>query len=175
MEANHKAAMSCINIHRGPLTTLGWGKMIPRGSRQAMGGKKGDTLAPFDKMYDPSDELAAIAHIFGYGFVSCNIHFLSRVAQTFQDNITLVETIRRWYPTGIREMEDISTQSELYTLGNLGTTLFYCSAFMAPQHTDYDSTLSLTVQLKKVAGDDEFNFAYTQWGVYLRTQDNTAW
>lgn len=89
------------------------------------------------------------------------ISFLSIVAQTSQDNITFVETIQRWYPTGIQEMENISAESELYTLGNLETTLFYCSAFMSPQYTNDDFTISLTVQLKKVAEHDKFNFALT--------------
>lgn len=64
---------------------------------------------------------------------------------------------------------------KLNPLGSDGSNLYVCTDYMSPQHCDRDMGISLCTQLFKNSKKDEFNFAYSQWGAYIETQENTAW
>jgi hypothetical protein len=63
----------------------------------------------------------------------------------------------------------------LNPLGSAGSNLYVCTDYMAPQHCDKDTGISLCCQLNKESKIDEFCFAYTKWGAYIETRNNTAW
>jgi hypothetical protein len=61
-------------------------------------------------------------------------------------------------------------------LGSSGSNLFYCHSYMAPQHVDDDCTPCISVQLdKNKCGEDDYNFAYTEWGISVITARNVMW
>ncbi|KAJ6590444.1 hypothetical protein DFH09DRAFT_1074077 [Mycena vulgaris] len=72
---------------------------------------------------------------------------------------------------------------KLYTVPALMTPVpvtrqysFYCWEYAAPLHKDDDNTWSLCCQLwKDGCQDNEYKFAYVEWGVYIQTQANCLW
>ena len=88
-----------------------------------------------------------------------------------------------------RTLKKLSKHSGINRLGSAGVTTFYCTNYMSPQHFDRDVKLdeffpdeevedffSLTIQLDLSTADpDEFDFAYTEWGVILWTVPNLLW
>ena len=63
----------------------------------------------------------------------------------------------------------------LNPLGSAGSNLYVCNDYMAPQHCNNNTGISLCCQINKESKIDEFCFAYTKWGAYIQTQNNTAW
>lgn len=61
-------------------------------------------------------------------------------------------------------------------LGPSGANLYFCTDYMSPQHADADVAWALCCQLaKNGVGEDEYNFCYTKWQVYLRTEPRAVW
>jgi hypothetical protein len=60
-------------------------------------------------------------------------------------------------------------------LGLTGSNLFASNDYMSHQHCDHDIGMSVCSQTAKTCAVDEFNFAYTEWGVYIETLPNTVW
>ena len=61
-------------------------------------------------------------------------------------------------------------------MGTMGTNNYYCDRYIAAQHCDCDQTMSLCCQLEKQSVDkNDYNFAFSQWGVYIVTQSKTVW
>ena len=60
-------------------------------------------------------------------------------------------------------------------LGLLGVTAYYCWNYTAPLHRDLDRGWSISVQIQKTSRQDEYNFAYADWGHYLETRTNCVW
>lgn len=61
-------------------------------------------------------------------------------------------------------------------LGSTCFNLYTCNDYMAPQHFDHDQGWSICTQLQKVdCQEDEYNFSFTEWGVYIVTQEKTIW
>jgi hypothetical protein len=92
------------------------------------------------------------------------------------------------YPMIGRTHKKLSKHSGVNRLGSAGFSSFYCTNYMSPQHFDKDVKLSnffpdedddffsLCIQLDiSTAHPDEFDFAYTQWGVVIRTVSNCFW
>jgi hypothetical protein len=78
-------------------------------------------------------------------------------------------------PAVARELILLSAEAETNRLGSTGTNLYYCKNYMSPQHRDDDVSWSLCIQLTKQALPDEFNFSFTQWGVYIVTEPRCIW
>lgn len=81
-----------------------------------------------------------------------------------------------------------SIEAELNLLGSTGINLYYCLNYMSPQHRDHDAShWSACCQLWKdmlasngsatrvPMPDDEFNFAFTEWGLYIVTKPKCVW
>lgn len=61
-------------------------------------------------------------------------------------------------------------------LGSTCSNLFTCNDYMAPQHCDHDEEMSICTQVEKSGcQEDEYNFSFTEWGVYIETQERTIW
>jgi hypothetical protein len=80
-----------------------------------------------------------------------------------------------------------SIEADLNLLGSIGVNLYYCLNYMSPQHRDHDAShWSACCQLwKDMVGsegsarvpipDDEFGFAFTEWGLYIETCIKCVW
>lgn len=68
-----------------------------------------------------------------------------------------------------------SQESGGNTVGSSCANLYTCDDYMAPQHTDNDQDMSVCMQLGKDCAKDEYNFSYTEWGVYIVTQERCIW
>jgi hypothetical protein len=78
-------------------------------------------------------------------------------------------------PAVAQELKELSAKAETNCLGSTGTNLYYCKNYMSTQHRDNDASWSLCVQLTKQGHPDEFNFSFTQWGVYIVTEPQCIW
>jgi hypothetical protein len=78
-------------------------------------------------------------------------------------------------PAVAQELKELSAEAEINRLGSTGTNLYYCKNYMSTQHRDNDASWSLCVQLTKQGRPDEFNFSFTQWGVYIVTEPQCIW
>src|SRR5882762_7152198 len=73
-------------------------------------------------------------------------------------------------------VQDLRSDSEhCNALGLLGVTAYYCWNYTAPLHRDSDHGWSISVQTQKTSRQDEYNFAYADWGHYLETCTNCVW
>jgi hypothetical protein len=91
------------------------------------------------------------------------------------------------YPPIGHTLKKLSKNSAINRLGSAGVTTFYATNYLSPQHydkdvkpgdflDDTDEYFSLTIQLDiKTTHPDEYDFSYTQWGVYIRTMPNLLW
>ena len=78
-------------------------------------------------------------------------------------------------PSVYQELKQLTAEAETNRLGSTGTNLYYCNNYMSPQHRDCDATWSLCIQLSKSGYPDEYNFSFTQWGVYIVTEPRCIW
>jgi len=70
---------------------------------------------------------------------------------------------------------ETAEESGLNHLGITGANLFVCTDYISPQRTDKDVDISVCMQFQKNCCSDEFNFSYTEWGVYIETIENCLW
>jgi hypothetical protein len=82
---------------------------------------------------------------------------------------------RAIYPPITRSVGYHTQDSGLNPLGSTGSNIYICTDYMSPQHVDDDANMCICIQLKKRSRDDEFNFAYTEWGVFIETIENCMW
>jgi len=79
-------------------------------------------------------------------------------------------------PYSPKVVDDLRADSEhCNALGLLGVTAYYCWNYTAPLHRDSDHGWSISVQIRKTSRQDEYNFAYADWGHYLETCTNCVW
>jgi hypothetical protein len=78
-------------------------------------------------------------------------------------------------PAVYHELKQLSDLAETNRLGSTGTNLYYCKNYMSAQHRDNDVSWSLCIQLTKQGLSDEFNFSFTEWGVYIVTEPQCIW
>lgn len=86
-----------------------------------------------------------------------------------------MELVAPMNPEGVTEIKAVGKTYGVDPMGALGLNLYSCSDYMSAGHFDRDACLGACMQYSKQAKEDEFNFAYTEWGVYIRTQPNCAW
>ncbi|KAJ7481507.1 hypothetical protein FB451DRAFT_1443772 [Mycena latifolia] len=92
-----------------------------------------------------------------------------------RDSDTLMETVRGFAPQVVREIKKRNKSAGINRMGWTGMNSFYCWEYAAPLHKDDDDEWSIACQLLKACKPDECNFAYAEWGVYIRTQANCIW
>jgi hypothetical protein len=176
-----------INVKRGKLfQPWALGRMIPIGSRQPQGGRPGDTYTTYAHMATDSEE--DLDMMFGHAVVG-DTDLGDRLLFTpmVQDADGLNEIINGAV-SGYRDARiKQSIEAELNLLGSTGANLYYCDNYLAPQHNDHDAAhwsacCQLWKDMKAEVGDgrvpipkDEFNFAFTQWGVYIETEEKCVW
>jgi hypothetical protein len=90
------------------------------------------------------------------------------------------------------EITSLAVKSGVNFLGRTGLSNFTCTNYISCMHDDLDFSLEdflkrrkrkkgqgalrPCVQLRKThCGRDDYNFAYVQWGVVVRTMTNTVW
>lgn len=85
----------------------------------------------------------------------------------------LSEAIRPYSPRVVQDVSRKSKAAKMESFGQDGSTLYYCTEYISPQHADDDTSWGITIQLEKNCRVDEFNFALTEWGIYFVTEPNT--
>ncbi|KAJ7055168.1 hypothetical protein C8F01DRAFT_1259183 [Mycena amicta] len=78
-------------------------------------------------------------------------------------------------PEVFREIEQTARDANLNVFGKTSMNSFYCWEYAAPLHPDNDASWLLCCQLKKKSQPDKYNFAYAEWGVVIRTEENALW
>jgi hypothetical protein len=178
-----------VNVKRGKqFQAWAYGRMIPIGSRQPQGGCPGDSYAAYAHMVKDSED--DLDMIFGHALVSITHsgghHLLTMMC--VQDAETMNEIVNGavsgYHDARVKQ----SIEAQLNLLGSIGINLYYCLNYMSPQHRDRDAShWSACCQLwKDMNGpdgstdrvpipNDEFNFAFTEWGVYIETQVKCLW
>jgi hypothetical protein len=92
-----------------------------------------------------------------------------------QDADTLTETVRSFAPDVVNSIKEKTRQGSMNRLGKTGMNSFYCYEYGSPLHRDKDLGWSLCCQLWKRCLEDEYNFAYAEWGIYIVTIENCVW
>ncbi|KAF7971548.1 hypothetical protein HWV62_20868 [Athelia sp. TMB] len=133
-------------------------EMVAIGSRQPSGGVKGDCLREYSFMKGSTKE--EVDQLFQYAATSDYVDAL----------------LLGFCPEEREQMHILSNESGGNSLGSSSSNLYTCNNYVAPQHADRDQGLSVCTQLEKNhCQADEFNFSYTEWGVYIVTQPKTIW
>jgi hypothetical protein len=106
--------------------------------------------------------------------VACSFGLLTEEFSQATDTLrTAAESIAPEVKKAIKKTDELTPQ--LNPLGSAGSNLYVCTDYTAPQHWDEDCGLGLCCQINKESSPEEFCFAYTQWGVYIETQNNAVW
>ncbi|KAJ7054118.1 hypothetical protein C8F01DRAFT_1259870 [Mycena amicta] len=137
------------------------GTMTAFGSRLPNGGVLGD-------IYN-----AYAAHS---GITAEDLHALMRQALTIE---LLVEGARAIWSGAPQHYKDLCLDAELNLLGRYGLTGYHCENFLSTIHADEDiddGCLHPCFQLaKENCTRNDFNFAYVEYGVAVRTERNAEW
>ncbi|KAJ7827329.1 hypothetical protein B0H14DRAFT_3467119 [Mycena olivaceomarginata] len=92
-----------------------------------------------------------------------------------KDSDTLLETVRSFAPQVVHEVQAKTQVAGINRMGRMGMNSFYCWEYASPLHVDDDEGWSICCQLYKNCRSDEYNFAYIEWGIYIRTEANCIW
>lgn len=88
----------------------------------------------------------------------------------------LIEIFAAHHPEIRQQFRKTTEETEGNILGKTASNIYYCHNYSSPLHKDKDIGLSSCIQLKKTGlQEDEWNFAYAEWGFYIVTEPNTAW
>ncbi|KAJ6558182.1 hypothetical protein B0H19DRAFT_131340 [Mycena capillaripes] len=144
------------NAKRSAKMQMG-GILKPLGSRMPKGGRPGD----------------------GYGAyayqTAANIQGVEALFAAARDTDTLMETVRAWAPQVVRDIRNCTADAGINRMGRTGMNSFYCWEYASTLHRDADSGWSIVCQLYKKSRPDEYNFAFAEWGVFIRTEVNCVW
>ncbi|KAJ7687189.1 hypothetical protein B0H14DRAFT_3534210 [Mycena olivaceomarginata] len=83
-----------------------------------------------------------------------NVQGVRALFAAANDSDTLLETVRSFAPQVVREVRAKTQAAGINRMGRTGMNSFYCWE---------------TVE------SDEYNFAYVEWGIYIRTEANCIW
>ncbi|KAE9384855.1 hypothetical protein BT96DRAFT_950267 [Gymnopus androsaceus JB14] len=68
--------------------------------------------------------------------------------------------------TMIRSAEDAGT----LPVGRHGLNLFYCWNYIAPLHSDFDCSYTISLQTAKDGNPNHYHFCYASWGIIIHTK-----
>ncbi|KAJ7787382.1 hypothetical protein B0H14DRAFT_3505641 [Mycena olivaceomarginata] len=171
---NHRLVKVRAIRRRSIMQRWAYGSMTATGSRQASGGRRGDTYSAYAcHRGDTPDDIKAL--------------FSEAMATD-----TIIAAGNTICPGLKTRLEGLTATSGVNYLGRTGVSNFTCSNYISCIHPDSDfgledleaergrnnarGDLSPCVQLvKSGCGPDDYNFAYVRWGVVVRTMANTVW
>ncbi|TDL15219.1 hypothetical protein BD410DRAFT_809109 [Rickenella mellea] len=154
-------AIVAENIRRGnAFQSWNHGQMKAVGTRVAQGGRAGDAYAAYpSSSIDPMDTKKHVEALFSHG----------------EDTTVLLAVLEKAAPHVFLDIKNAVEKTGTGSLGRYGLNSFYCWNYVAPQHKDKDFTWTISTQLFKRGPVDEYNFSFTQWGIYIQTEENTVW
>ncbi|KAK6995638.1 hypothetical protein R3P38DRAFT_3288328 [Favolaschia claudopus] len=171
---NHSLVIVRAIRRRAIMQIWAYGTMTAAGSRQPVGGAKGDTYGPYaSHRGDTEDDAIAL---FREG----------------ADADILIEVGDTIVPGLQAELTRLTKMTNVNYLGSTGVCNFTCTNYISCIHPDSDISLDdklhgrkkkdglggLTpcVQLEKTGcGPHDYDFGYVRWGVVVRTMTNTVW
>ncbi|KAF7971900.1 hypothetical protein HWV62_19527, partial [Athelia sp. TMB] len=155
---HHQDVSTFKGIQRGAaFQAAHTGDMVAIGSRQPAGGIPGDTYREYPGL--SGENLEGIKTLFSYAY----------------DADVLDAIISGMAPKLFAELHNIFKEYQVNRLGSTGNNMYYCHNYTSPQHRDEDEGVSFCIQLGKRCYPDEFNFAFTEWGVYIVTEEKCIW
>ncbi|KAJ7086967.1 hypothetical protein C8R44DRAFT_893365 [Mycena epipterygia] len=171
--SNHRRVRVRAIRRQNAMQAWAYGSMTATGSRQPMGGYKGDGYGPYEcHRGDTPDDIRAL--------------FRHAV-----DTDVVLEAAATIHPSLKRDLASTAS-SGVKRFGRYGMSAFYCHNYISCIHADLDigkedvdkgrsrnacqGGLYPCVQLSKEnCGRQDYNFAYVRWGVVIRTQANAVW
>ncbi|KAJ7799303.1 hypothetical protein B0H14DRAFT_2903647 [Mycena olivaceomarginata] len=176
LQQNHRLVKVTKIRRRGILERWAYGSMTGGGSRHPLKGAKGDGYGPY-KIHRQQ------------GSPHTNIKTCTREAV---DADALVEIGNTIAPGMKAEITSLAVKSGVNFLGRTGLSNFTCTNYISCMHDDLDFSLEDFLKRRKKkkgwgalrpcaqlhkshCGPDDYNFAYVQWGVVVRTMTNTVW
>ncbi|KAJ7679778.1 hypothetical protein B0H17DRAFT_1333965 [Mycena rosella] len=158
LRTSHKQVARYVKASRRKPKSQVVGKLVSLGSRQPMGGMAGDGYGPY--VYQSAADVEGVDALFAAA----------------RDSDILMETVRGFAPEVVKDIKRRKKEGGLNNMGRTGMNSFYCWEYASPLHEDDDNAWSICCQLwKSGCKDDKYNFAYAEWGIYIRTQDNCIW
>ncbi|TCD64724.1 hypothetical protein EIP91_003680 [Steccherinum ochraceum] len=159
MQKSHANASTGPSIKRGvSLRAWQYGDMYGWGFRQPQGGRPGEGYATYAST--KADNIQDMINIFEV----CN------------DAECMLQTLCACDARAFRKIREVTRQAHLNRMGTGGTTSYYCVNYMSCQHRDTETAMSLSCQLGLDTDyAEEFDFAYSEYGVIFRTVVNCGW
>jgi hypothetical protein len=88
----------------------------------------------------------------------------------------MIEVIRPFHSDVVKELTSGTRLSEAARMGTTAANIYYCTDYLAYQHRDNDDSPGICCQLiLEREYEDEWNFAFTEWGRYIVNEPNTVW
>ncbi|KAF8130448.1 hypothetical protein K438DRAFT_1999430 [Mycena galopus ATCC 62051] len=164
--SNHRLVKVRAIRRREILQRWAYGTMTARGSRQPIGGRKGDVYGPYAcHRGDTRDDIKALF-------------------RDAMDADVLVEAGNTIFPGMKAELKQLTAFSGMNQLGSTGVVNFACTNYISCIHPDADLSYEDAVlgrgkddglgslrscgQLGKTGcGRNDYNFAYVRWGIVI--------
>ena len=86
-----------------------------------------------------------------------------------------MEVARRYCPELKQDIDEATRAGEMDRLGSTGCNTLYFNKYISSLHRDHDKTKAITAQLVRKTLDDEFHFAFVEWGFYIQTEARAVW
>ncbi|TCD60999.1 hypothetical protein EIP91_009169 [Steccherinum ochraceum] len=156
---SHEKASANPSVQRGMLLRAWqYGKMVPFGFRVPQGGRAGDGYTT-------------------YGTTRVeNIDDMKMIFSVACDTECIVQALRASDPPSFHKLRDVTRDAQMHRIGTTGPTAFYCVNYLSCQHLDTETACSMSCQLGlDTEYSDEYDFAYTEYGVVFRTVENCGW
>ncbi|TCD60748.1 hypothetical protein EIP91_009601 [Steccherinum ochraceum] len=159
MQDSHARAATGTSVKRGALLQAWqYGDMYAWGFRQPQGGRPGDGYTTYGST--KAENIQDMKNLFDIG---C-------------DSECMLQMLRVCDPAAFTKIRQVTREAELHRVGTGGTTSYYCKNYMSCIHGDTEAAISMSSQLGlDVAHEDEFDFAFVEYGVVFRTVVNCGW
>ncbi|KAH7907473.1 hypothetical protein BJ138DRAFT_1116676 [Hygrophoropsis aurantiaca] len=158
LQDHHSQVANSPRVTRGEkFEQWAYGNMVPVGSRLPQGGRLADCYTTYPCLAGDNEE--DINMLFQHAY---DADVLTAVTQYAAPDVFL-------------DLKNTSADAQMHRLGTTGANVFYCSNYISPQHSDQDASWSLCSQLFRDKSDDEWNFCFTEWNLYIQNKVNTVW
>lgn len=198
LQNNHRLITVRALKWREALHAWNHGTMTALGSRQPVGGRRGDSYVPYAIHSGQTvDDIKALFRHAEVRHPSKNYRFFKTVTYVLQDADTLIAVGGTIYPQMHHDISEITAKARTNRFGALGLSVFYCDGYISLPHVDDDAGLIDVAsdagdtdacdnddlgglypcaQLeKRNCGPDDYNFALLKYGIAIRTEENCVW
>ncbi|KAF9020066.1 hypothetical protein BDZ89DRAFT_1043581 [Hymenopellis radicata] len=160
---HHNSLWQSTGLKRGTsLQKVAYGTMLAEGFCRAQGGRAGDTYTNYPNTKLPTK-------------VTDAVEYMPHMFRTAIDVEIVMRALKHTAPSLYQQIVDAASAAHTFPLGKYGLNAFYTWDYLAMQHRDSDMSWTVSIQTEKVAPSGQYNFAYTQYGIVVRTVANMLW